>query len=143
MNTVINDRLAAVLDWVGKLAQDSETFARAEMPELVREVVAWERVQATMWLAICALVVVAGVVGIRKVFALVDRSAALSKEEKVAIGMPLTWDGWSEPRGNLVCLCIAAIVVASIAVLVLVNTTAKAWTSPRLVVLEWVKTMAR
>jgi uncharacterized membrane protein len=143
MNTVIHDRLAAVLDWMGKLAQDSEAFARAELPELVREVVMWERVQATMWLVICAMAVVAAVGGVRRVFALVDRSAALSEDEKVGIGMHSTWDGWSERRGVAVGMCAIVMVVASIAVLCFVQTSAKAWTSPRLVVLEWVKTMAR
>ena len=42
MNDQLNERLVSLMDYIGSVAKDADAFARAQLPDAAREIVAWE-----------------------------------------------------------------------------------------------------
>ena len=147
MNTrvenIVNERLAAVLDWMGRLATDSEAFVRGELPELVKEVVRWERVSAGGWAAVSVAVLTVCLYVGAKAMRDARRDGSLQADEKKRLGHENDWNGYDDHKGTR--LAVALVVAVPTFIVAACNTHAavKAWTAPRLVVLEWVRAMGR
>lgn len=51
MNDQLNERLVSLMDYIGSVAKDADAFARAQLPDVAREIIAWELWRSVFLLA--------------------------------------------------------------------------------------------
>lgn len=120
MNDQLNERLVSLMDYIGSVAKDADAFARAQLPDVAREIVAWELWSGVVYGLICIAIIAACVWVFRFALKIMDDNH----------------DGREIPM-----FIFSAIVgpVAFIFVLVNTHSIIKAVAAPRLVILDYVK----
>lgn len=56
MNDQLNERLVSLMDYIGSIAKDADAFARAQLPDVAREIVAWELWSGVVYGLICVAI---------------------------------------------------------------------------------------
>lgn len=130
MDTTTQDRLNALLDYVGTTVKDGDALLREQAPLVVKEIVAWE-----FWSSIATIGMTTAILALA--------IALLFFCMKKAVSDTKSDIDWSEPAAAL--LITAAIL--GVVWLVVVPTNAmsavKASTAPRLVVLDYLKSAVK
>ena len=124
MNPEVSDKLAHLLDWLGNVVNDADTFARAQLPEVAREIVAWELWSSVGWGSLFAIIVVACIVSV--VVMLKKTSGMNTGDRMEAIGpfvVPIA-----------VLAAISMMFVAGFA-----NDASRAVIAPRVVIIDYIR----
>jgi hypothetical protein len=120
MTAQLNERLVSLMDYVGSIAKDADAFARAQLPDVAREIVAWELWSGVVYGLICVAILAACVWAFRKAMWLLNNSRECYDIPMFAISVVLG-------------------VFAFVGLMVNTNGIIKATVAPRLVVLDYVK----
>jgi len=108
------------MDYIGSVAKDADAFARAQLPDVAREIVAWELWSGVVYGMICVAILAACVRAFRKAMWLVNNSRDCYEIPMFIISVGLG-------------------VFAFVGLVVNTQSIVKATVAPRLVVLDYVK----
>lgn len=124
MNDQLNERIIVLLDYLSSVAKDDDTFARAEIPQVASEIVAWELWSGVLWIIPC-------IIGCYISYRLCRKGVVTLKSRGVDESFPLF----------VVCAVVAffsAIGLSSNGTNIL-----KSIVAPRLVILDYVRSVAK
>lgn len=120
MNDQLNERLVSLMDYIGSIAKDADAFARAQLPDVAREIVAWE-----LWSGVFLLVPAIVAVWLATFFSR-KGMAVMKKNSSNADPFP-----WFMGAAVLAVVGAAGTVTSGTSVI-------KAVVAPRLVILDYV-----
>lgn len=124
MNDQLNEHLVSLMDYIGSIAKDADAFARAQLPDVAREIVAWELWSSVFFCFTSVAILALCIWVFRKALRAMDDA----------------------PDGREIPMFMFSTIVGLISIIaILVNGHAavKAAVAPRLVILDYVKKAMR
>ena len=141
MNDDMTKRLEALMDYIGERAKQADGFVMEQAPLVAREIVAWTMWYSLVWVGVGVVLVAAAVV-LWRVGVVKDREARVAEAKK-----PRREWGGGEYDGSWLALAFAGPIVCGMAAAACIgvagSTVIKSVVAPRLVVVDYVKSLGR